>query len=220
MVVWRAWGVALTQRYKESWFDKHFRFSAPVAVLLFLGSLVINTLATAYATERASNYVEDIILSNTPAYDMSWFFVYGLLFMVAFIMLLCLWHPRRIPFILHSLTLFMLIRSAFVSLTHLGPFPIQDTGDFGNIITKLFFSSDLFFSGHTGAPFLMALMFWHEKNLRYIFLSLSIFFGIIVLLGHYHYTIDVLSAFFITYGIYHIALWLFPKDRALFLLSN
>ena len=38
----------------------------------------------------------------------------------------------------------------------------------------------------------------------------------IVLLGHYHYSIDVFAAFFITYGIYHIALSLFPRAYALF----
>ena len=46
--------------------------------------------------------------------------------------------------------------------------------------------------------------------LRYLFLAWSVFFGIVVLLGHLHYTIDVLSAFFITYGIVDIAKWLFP----------
>jgi hypothetical protein len=37
-----------------------------------------------------------------------------------------------------------------------------------------------------------------------------------VLLGHLHYTIDVAAAYFITYGIYDIALYWLPREKALF----
>ena len=84
-------------------------------------------------------------------------------------------------------------------------------------ITRSFFGADQFFSAHTGMPFLGALVFWHEKYIRYTFLAAAAFFAVTVLLGHIHYTIDVAAAFFITYAIYHIALWLFPKDHAMFL---
>jgi hypothetical protein len=40
-------------------------------------------------------------------------------------------------------------------------------------------------------------------------------FGVVVLLGHLHYSIDVLSAFFISYGIYRIAEIIFHKDKML-----
>ena len=76
--------------------------------------------------------------------------------------------------------------------------------------------NDLFFSGHTGIPFLMALMFWNYKPLRYTFLCFSLFFAVVVLLGHLHYSIDVLAAFFITYAIFDICKFFFKKDWALF----
>jgi hypothetical protein len=41
-------------------------------------------------------------------------------------------------------------------------------------------------------------------------------FGIVVLLGHLHYSIDVLSAFFITYSIYHICELFFKTDKKIF----
>ena len=106
------------------------------------------------------------------------------------------------PFTLYSLALFFVIRSMFVTLTHLGPFSPSTPIDFGTTIQKMFFGDDYFFSGHTGSPFLMALVYWREKNLRAIFLGLSFFFGAIVLMGHLHYSIDVFGAFFITYTIY------------------
>jgi membrane-associated phospholipid phosphatase len=63
----------------------------------------------------------------------------------------------------------------------------------------------------------LALIFWENKILRIVFLSFSIMFAIIVLLGHLHYSIDVLSAFFITFSIFHICKFLFKKDWQLFL---
>jgi hypothetical protein len=59
-------------------------------------------------------------------------------------------------------------------------------------------------------------VFWHVQALRYFYLASTIFFATVVLLGHYHYSIDVFAALFISYGTYQIALWLFPRDYALF----
>ena len=59
-------------------------------------------------------------------------------------------------------------------------------------------------------------MFRFTIGARIFFTAVAIFFGIIVLMGHLHYSIDVLSAFFITYSIYHIAKFLFKEDKILF----
>ena len=74
----------------------------------------------------------------------------------------------------------------------------------------------LFFSGHTGLPFLLALMFWEHKVIRNIFLTFSFTFAIVVLLGHIHYSIDVLSAFFISYGILDVCKFLFKREWKIF----
>lgn len=212
------WRVSIVRRYKETWFDKHFRFSAPVSVAAFVGALLINFWAIDQATDNAGSRVEDIILSHIPIFEVDGLFVYGTFVVVGFTILLLLAQPKRIPFALHGLTLFILIRSAFTLMTHLGsPLPSYDS-DFGETITSAFFGADQFFSGHTGMPLLGALAYWGVDNrVRNIFLAATGYFVVIVLLGHIHYTIDVASAFFITYGIYHLALWLFPKERALFM---
>ncbi|MDO8482133.1 MAG: phosphatase PAP2-related protein [bacterium] len=209
----------LARRHRTYWAHKGFRISVFFSTLLFIASIFISFFAIQYATESASSSVTDIILSNFPVVNVDGLFIYGTLLLIIFASLLVLAHPKRIPFTLHSMTIFYLIRSGFVSLTHIGPFPVQTENayDLGVVLSRFLFSSDLFFSAHTGAPFLLALMFWREKTVRYIFLAWSIFMGTVVLLGHLHYTIDVVSAFFITYAIYCIAVWLFPKDRALFL---
>jgi membrane-associated phospholipid phosphatase len=125
------------------------------------------------------------------------------------------------PFVMKSVALFTLIRSVFVSLTHISPFPTRAliNSPFFNkeVFSGIFTGNDLFFSGHTGIPFLLALIFWENKILRIFFLSFSVLFAIVVLLGHFHYSIDVLSAYFITFSIFHICQFLFKKDWQLFL---
>jgi hypothetical protein len=209
----------LARRYRHYASQQEFRMSVAFSILTFFASIVVVMYAIQYATESASNSVTDIVLSNIPVFEVNGLFVYGTILFVIFGAGLLAAHPKRIPFALHTLALFYFIRAGFISLTHLGPFPssMGNTFDFGAIASRFFFGGDLFFSGHVGLAFLMALIFWRERNLRFIFLASSAYFGIIVLLGHLHYSIDVASAFFITYGIFHIAEWLFPKDRALFL---
>ena len=208
----------LARRYQHYARKQEFRLSVLYSVLLFAASVAVIYYAIGYATESASSSVTDIILSNTPVYDVDGFFAYGTIGLVAFIMLLLLAHPKRIPFTLHAMALLYFIRAAFISMTHIGAFPTPSvaSGKFGVVLSHFLFGGDLFFSGHTALAFLLALIFWREKNIRYIFLGWSLFMAIVVLLGHYHYTIDVASAFFITYAIYRIAEWLFPRDRKWF----
>lgn len=202
----------LRQRYQIFWTDGRHRFSTLLSLLALGLATVVNFYAGSYATERASNPVTDVVLSNVPAFNVDLFFVYGSILLILFISWLCLTKPKRLPFTIHSLTLFILTRSVFVSLTHIGIFPSQIPLDLGRVTSKFIFGGDLFFSGHTGIPFLMALIFWPEKQLRYIFLAWSVFFGTIALLGHLHYSIDVLSAFFITHSLFHLSRRFFAKD--------
>ncbi len=195
--------------------NKDFLGSASLSVLLLLVSLVVNWYAGIYATESASSSVTDIILSNTRAYDVDWIFIYGAFVFWAFTLFLCIRDPKLLPFTFASIALFVLIRSVFISLTHIGPFPTQIPLD-SDLLNKFSFGGDLFFSGHTGLPFLMALVYWKDRTLRMLFIFAAVLFGVVVLLTHLHYSIDVLSAFFITYSIFHIAELFFKKERQMF----
>jgi hypothetical protein len=206
----------LVRRYKDHFAHHDYRVAAVGSFLLFLASIFASIMAGHFATSVASNPVSDIVLSNTPAFKVGDLFVFGTFMLVFFMAALLFAHPRRIPFIFLSLALLFFIRAGFVSMTHMAAFPERAVSDFGLTVRKYFFGNDLFFSGHTGAPFMMALVFWRDLKIRLAFIAWSIFFGAVVLLGHLHYTIDVVAAFFITYSVYCLAEWLFPEYRALF----
>lgn len=204
-------------RYHDAWQEPRFVAGVTASFLLFILALGVNFWAIKQATYIAGPAVPDIILSNIPVFEVDGLFVYGTLVFALFTIAILIQKPLRIPFALHTVTLFVLIRCAFTLMTHLGsPLPSY-TSDFGDAITNAFFGADQFFSGHTGMPFLGALAFWHIPWIRNVFLGATAYFVAVVLLGHIHYTIDVMSAFFITYGIYQIALRLFDKERQWFL---
>lgn len=208
--------VGYRRHFSERGFQKSFVFSG----LLFICSLFVNFYAIYFATQHASNSVTDIILSNTPVFQVDDPLIYGTIIFAVFTIILLLLTPRRIPFALYALALFYLIRSVFTMLTHMAPFESFYVSDWSPAITNAFYGGDLFFSGHTGMPFLGALVFWRMPWIRNLFLFASLYFAAVVLLGHLHYSIDVLAAFFITYGIYHIALFAFPREHEWFMLEK
>lgn len=199
------------------WTGKKLVFSILWGICFLIIGLVANFYAGNYASAHVSNPVNDLILDHIPTVDVDGIFIYGILIFFIYVVALLSVRPRRIPFALKSFSLFLVIRSFFIILTHLAPSLHQAPLETSNVIFNAFsFTGDLFFSGHTGLPFLMALVFWDEKVLRWIFMSTAIFFGAIVLLGHYHYSIDVFAAFFITFGVYKISERFFVKDFHLF----
>ncbi len=195
--------------------NKEFITECLLGTALFFSSLIIQSYAVLYSNKQASNFVTDIVLSNTPAFDVYYAYVYGAMLLIALIVLTCLKKPASIPFVLKSIALFTLVRAFCISLTHLGPFPSQTDIDSGLFITSFpsfFTGNGYFFSGHTGLPFLMALTFWEAKYLRFAFLGFTVILATAVLLGHLHYSIDVVSAFFISFGVFSIAKEWFKKD--------
>lgn len=162
-------------------------------------SIVLALVAKKYADGFDGPIIPDLILDHVPYIDTSFFFYQGAVMLVGVTLYILIRAPRYLPFTLASVALFYLVRSGFMITTHL-PAASAISGQ------------DLFFSGHTGLPFLLALVFWRFPIVRYVFIASSCIAGISVLLAHQHYTIDVLGAYFITYTIYQIAKRLFKRD--------
>ncbi len=206
----------IKRKYAAYLNNKEFLASLAFSVLILLASLVVNFYAGVYATERASNAVTDLVLDNIRVYDVDGIFIYGPILLYLFVAYILIMRPHLILFTLKSVSLFILVRSIFISLTHLGLPPLQLAISPANVMNYFTPGGDLFFSAHTGLPFLLALIFWENIRFRIFFIASALLFGAVVLLGHMHYSIDVLAAFFITYTIYHIASVFFPKDKKFF----
>lgn len=206
---------SLRAEYRAIFFERTYLVSALVSFLLFLGALFASSRAVQFATKDVGNSTSDILLDNLPLINTDIIFSEGALALVVLVTVLLLIKPRAITFTLKSLALLIYTRSLFVIMTHLAPYPdhiITDINRFQYISS----GSDLFFSGHTAIPFMLALVFWNIKQLRFFFIFCSVLAANAVIFGHLHYTIDVFAAYFITYGVFHIAQHLFKADYHLF----
>jgi len=157
-----------------------------------------------YVTYRPAVKVTDLILDVVPPIDLSFLFTYGYMALIVgmFLYPMC----RRIR-MLHVVTiqfsLLLILRSLCMIFTHLGTPAGAIDVHFPGFFSRFYFDNDMFFSGHTAMPFLGFYLF-QRNRLRYVYLVGSIVMALVVLAMHLHYSIDVIAAFFMTYGSYRM----------------
>ncbi len=202
------------------WTPDRFR-SLYLGFLLIALAIVIQISAGQYSSRHSllAPPQSDLFLDNLPMIDLSFAIVGGAIVFWVFSCFLLVTRPRYLLFGMKAIALLIIFRAFFMNLTREGIYPggflptVENTGfGFYNLLT---FQGNLFFSGHTAFPFLMALIFWNEKFWRRFFILATVFFGATVLLSHVHYSIDVFAAPFIVYGIVRIAEKFFPGDYEL-----
>ena len=204
-------------------FSREWVRSLCEAFLLLILAFVAEHFAVLYAFEYigrpTTTHVGDILLDNLPIVNLNFIIIEIALFAIALgtVFVVC-YRSRHLLFTLKSLALFITIRAFCMSLTHVGIYPgtiLPGSGVLDVLYSYFNFQTGLFFSGHTGMPFLMALIFWEKPFERSVFLLLSLTFAVAVLLAHVHYSIDVFAAPFMAYGIFKIAQYLFLRDYKL-----
>ncbi len=195
--------------------DRAFCLSLGLGLFVLLVADVVNYYVAHYLNSIPVVSVGDFILDKIPTVDLSLIYTTGI-FLVAIIVTLypIFFKPELVPFTAKTVAAFIFIRAIFISLTHMGApegyFQLPQLNDQPGLF-QFFYMNDLFFSGHTGFPFLAALLFWEFRPLRYFMLTMSVTQAITVLFMHVHYSIDVLAAYFITYTIYVLSDKVFNK---------
>ncbi len=203
------------------WTDRKVLSHMAISVLLLLLSLCLIYFARIYTADYSGNVVPDLLLDHLPVVNVSYVFFQGAFLFILLLAGILLCEPMHIPFTLESSALFFTTRSFFMVITHLSA-PSTEYYNFiehehhiRQILFTISSGNDLFFSGHAGYPFLLALIFWKMNFVRYFFLASSFIGSVAVILGHLHYSIDVFSAFFIAFGVFEISKHIFTKEYAL-----
>lgn len=190
-------------------------------LLILCVAIVIQIVAGQYSSAKSATApsVRDFFLDRMPVFHVDFIIVIVAIVFWVFSSLLLAFTPQRLLFGIKAIAFFIIIRAFFMNLTHLGLYPgaaSPGVDNFGwSFYDRVTFQGNLFFSGHAGFPFLMALVFWNRDGWRRLFIVASIIFGAAVLLAHVHYSIDVFAAPFMAYGVFAIAAKFFPKDYAL-----
>lgn len=201
--------ITLFHRWRSLLHERTFRISFLAGIALLLAAYVINYEASVYTASVPVLSVGDAILDNLPTINLSAIYIFGIVLTeIIFFVYPIFFKPELAPFTAKTAALFYIVRSFFIILTHLGaPANFFNLPQFAEqtYLGRFFFLNDLFFSGHTGFPYLGALLFWQNKPLRIFLLLMSFAQAATVLLMHVHYSIDVFSAYFITHSIYVVS---------------
>jgi hypothetical protein len=191
--------------------DPQWRRGTLLGVIVLVASGAVSVFANRYATAMMGGPVADLLLDHMPLLDVTAIHIYAATLFWVGALVFCCMHPSYLPFTLKTMAAFVLLRSGFVTLTHLGP-PANLLQVPDGVTGLYIFQGDLFFSGHAGSPFLLALILRRHRWIFWVCLLSSIGFAATVLLGRLHYSIDVFAAYFIAHSVYTL-MWKYCSDR-------
>jgi len=202
----------------RQWYDNwkielsEHKYLILVSLMFLVFANIINVYAGNYVDSKDAIPVKDIILDNIPTINLELLFSYGMIFFLSVLLFYVLFfRVKQFHTVAFSFSTLILVRSFFITLTHLGkPSDAAIMTSLPGIYQALNFHNDLFFSGHAALPFMAFLIFRKEK-IGPFFLFMTILLSFTVLVMHLHYSIDVFAAFFITYALYIFSQWFSGK---------
>ena len=192
--------------WSEAWQLRRFRNKTFVALALVAIILILLPSFFAFIEKRDGMVLQDFVLDRLPAMEVS-IPRFIIIWSVVLLVFYRIYHnPSIFLVIAYGFILMCLCRVLTISLIPLNPppglivlkDPIANIAYGGN---GIFITKDLFYSGHTGNMFLFFLCLQHKWD-KIIALVASFLVGILVMVQHIHYSIDVFAAFIFTYFIY------------------
>lgn len=197
----------MNEQWRPYWRNKLFRNKLALGLLTLVLLVAFLPYYFAFIEARKGIQLNDIVLNYIDSANVS---------VPTFIIIwsLCLWYlyksandPALILLILWGLNVLFITRIISIYLVPLDP--PTDLVELIDPITNRFYGAkfitkDLFFSGHTATLVCLSLCLRKRRD-QLIVLSGAIIVGILVLVQHVHYTIDVIAAFVFPYFIIKIA---------------
>jgi membrane-associated phospholipid phosphatase len=195
-----------TISWSEAWQHKSFRNKTFVALVLVAIILLLLPTFFAFIEKREGMVLQDFVLERLPASDVSiptFIIIWSVVLLVFYRIYQ---NPCIFLVVAYGFILMCIARVLTISLLPLNPPPglITLKDPIANIAyggKGIFITKDLFYSGHTGNMFLFFLCLQAKWD-KIIALSASFMVGILVLIQHIHYSVDVIAAFIFTYFIY------------------
>jgi len=168
-----------------------------------------------YIESRPGCVLNDAILNALEAHDMSgpiFFIIYA---GAALVFIFCLPCPWTFLFAAHIFLLQNLIRALCMYFTPLEPspdiIPLHDPLLLPYVYRESVKLKDLFFSGHTATLTVYCIVFRRYIVWRRIFKILTVLMGVLLLIQHCHYTIDILGAVPMSYFAYLLAKYIWKR---------
>ena len=187
----------MIERWKTELSSLRRRNLFTVSLLSLFLVFYVNNLASNYADKVAGAPINDLMFDLLPKVNVDFVFHWVALLFWVLVLLYFVLYPKNIIFVLFSLSGFVLLRSGFIVLTHLGPPEVLT--EIPSQLGWYSFQSDLFFSGHVGAPLLLGFLA-ENKVYKISAFAFGIFMLFVVLLGRFHYSIDVFASIFIAHS--------------------
>ena len=193
--------------WKQAFSNKSVTFAFVAGFALIIATLSVLPSFFDVIESRNGVVMNDIVLQMLPSINLSipiFVFIWG----TALIMIFrSFQNPYTLILFVWCFLFLTLSRMITISLVPLNPpknlillkDPLSNQFYHGPFITK-----DLFYSGHTSTMFLMFLCL-KNKIEKTIALCSSIIIGIMVLIQHVHYTIDVMFAPIGAFLVYKLA---------------
>jgi len=177
---------------------------------LFLGSYLFYMNLGWYADQRVLPQSSDWLLDRLPRWNWIPLLSWGWLGLHTYALgTALLYLPRRIPFLLWLMAVYLCVRTLFVFLSPIGaPERILDMREldtlFAIVAGEYTFQNEFVFSGHTAVPFLFFL-FFEARLHKAVMLAGSLVMALAVLVTRNHYSVDVLSAWLVGYAVFALA---------------
>lgn len=203
---------ALRDSWKSVWDKTRFRIYFLLIVMAFIGVIILYGSFLDYIEVRPGSILEDPFLNTFVPQEVTWF-TFGIIYISVIMVLI---HLSRQPYQLliafQAYIFIALARMLSMYLTPLDPppllIPLEDP--FVQSVSSGVLTRDLFFSGHTSTSFLLFLCST-GRTIKIFFLICTILVGILVLIQHVHYSIDVVAAPFYAYTCYKLSSFLTTK---------
>jgi len=198
--------ITLRREWQEAWQETSFRRK------LITGLLVVALIAMAFPIffqsieKRNGIVVNDLLLNVLPPYDVSvpiFIIIWATFTLTLF---RCIQNPDMLLVFLWAYIFVSLARFLTITLVPLAAPPglIGLADPLANrFYGSKYVTKDLFFSGHTSTLFLMYLCLVGRTD-RVLALTGTVAVGILLLVQHVHYTLDVLLAFPFTWAIWRM----------------